>query len=217
VIRLDRSLITVLISAIVGPILALVVTHCLASVRAAKERAAVQPKRFRVLQFVDPTVAIRPWNMRRVKWLLAIPSVLFCALFLVTAEPNAFTTLFVVGTTVYTVGVTFFLRSKPPSRTVKTAEFKVKGNLEYVLQDCLTAVQQIGARIGNYDSLKGVIEARTKMNWINFGQIIKIEVAKTSRDEMSLRITSDAVQPSATIDFGANARNIRRIKNRLLR
>lgn len=109
------------------------------------------------------------------------------------------------------------LRDKPPSRTIKTAEFIIKGNRERILEDCLAALEKIGAHIGSFDAAEGVIEASTKMTWRSFGEIIKIEVCKPSPKGVSLRVTSDAVQPSVLFDFGANARNIHRIKTELLR
>ena len=80
----------------------------------------------------------------------------------------------------------------------------------------LKALTRMGAKIGNYNTNKGVIDARTRMSWRSFGEIISVRATGKNKNEVKLRIDSDAIQPSVLFDLGANARNIRRFKEELL-
>ena len=176
---MNESIVSTAMTAIVGPILTTVVSHWLASARAAKGEAALQSKDFQVQQFVDSSVAIRPWDMRWAKWFFIISQVLWTVGMIVFFSFDAYAVAIGFAMLVLMVGLTLWTRFEPPSRTMKSAEFKLKGNKEQIFQECLAALQQTGARVGKYDSLEGVIVARTKMS--------SNELAKLRRDNQSRR------------------------------
>jgi hypothetical protein len=168
---LNESIVSTVITAIIGPILTAMVTYWLSSTRAAKGEAALQSKDalqsrdFQVQQFMDSSVAIRPWDMRWAKWFFIIFQVLWAVGMIVFFSFDAYAVAIGFAMLVLMVGSTFWIRFEPPSRTMKSAEFKLKGNKEQIFQRCLAALQQTGARVGKYDSLEGVIVA----SWLTKG------------------------------------------------
>jgi hypothetical protein len=200
---------------IVSALFTLATTRLTYKAAAARARPEGEARRHRVLRVIDRSVRIRAWNMRRVKWFFALPSVAY-AVVVPFFIRDLYIGILCISLAVFVVIMIGILRDQPPSRTMKTAEFSIKGKREEILEDCLTALEQMGARVGTYNAGEGVIEACRKITWRSFGEIITIEVGKRISNSVSVRVTSDVLQPSALFDFGTNARNISQIKTALL-
>jgi hypothetical protein len=172
-----------------------------------------------VLGFSDPNVRTKPWNMRRVKWLLFILSALwavFIVTFTIVRTHDLSVFVFNALGALLLVDVVITLRDQPPSRTLKTIEFTLAGDRKRVLAHCKTALEKIGTSVGEYDPAAGIIVARTSWNWRSPGEIIRVEASELNPAETSVRIQSDTIQPSLVFDWGANARNIGRLKALIL-
>jgi hypothetical protein len=172
-------------------------------------------KRLRVLSVTDSTIRSRHWNIRRMKWIMCVFWIVYAA-FVALLFGNSRTTYICAGMAVFFTGIFTLFRVQPPSRTLKTASFLIKGDRDEILQNCLSAVTGIGAEVAQFDSAHGIIEAGVRMGAFRTGAIIRIEATKSPPNSVSVRIMSDALSPAALVDFGANARNIRRIKAQLI-
>ena len=170
----------------------------------------------KIVQFTDPTVRTRSWAMRKNKYFFALPSVVYSLFFSIVFWDVSFA-IFSIVVNSFLIFMLSLFRDEPPSRTIKTAEFTIKGSREKILRECLDALEKYGVRVGKFDSVEGIIIGSTKMTIRSFGEIITIEVGKSSPKGISLRVSSDCVIPSTLIDWGKNARNIQQIKSELLR
>jgi hypothetical protein len=182
---------------------------------ARKQRT--RPAQIHALRFKNPAVSTARVSIRRMKWSLAIPALFNFALggiMLVTGfEPAAIMPLLVA---VLSTLVIFTMRTKPPSRVMKHAEFVFEAAPKEILKQSLAALQTIGAQVGIYDSENGIIEAKDRVRWFSQGgAIITVRVHVDEKQMTCLRIESDA--PIASAIFGAryHARVIQRFGEEL--
>lgn len=182
----------------------------------SKAGSSTNVKEHKIVQFTDPTINTRSWSIQKTKYLYVIPSIMW-SLVIIIFSRNASISVFSVVLTLTMIILVALARDKPPSRTIKTAEFTIKDSREKILRKCLDSLEKCDVKVGEYDIEKGIIVGRTKMSWRSFGEIITIELGKSSPKGISLRVTSDIVEPQALTDFGINAINIQRIKTELLK
>lgn len=169
----------------------------------------------RTLSIRNPNVRIRPWKMARIRWLFIAPVALNALTAIVLFHDLFFALANLVAAALITLFV-LLLRTDPPSRTLKRAEYLLDASPVRALEFSMTALTTIGASIGHYDSAQGLIEARMPMTWRTFGQIVTVTAHALDEHTTRLRIESDAVQPSVLVDWGENARTIRRYQEQLL-
>jgi hypothetical protein len=181
-----------------------------------KTSLLTEKKGNKIVQFTDPTVRTHSWAMRKNKYYFALPSILVSLFFTVVFWDLSFA-IFSIVLNLFLIFTLSLWRDEPPSRTIKTAEFTIKGSREKILRECLAALEKYGVRVGKFDSVEGIIIGSTKMTMWSFGEIITIEMSKSSPQSVYLRVSSDCVNPSTLIDWGKNARNIQQIKSELLR
>jgi hypothetical protein len=104
-----------------------------------------------------------------------------------------------------------FLRTEPPSRTMKTARVIMACELKDAMDSALSAVDAIGASVGKLDSEKGIIEARLRGSLIRGAALIRVHISEKNSGQSEIEVSSDATLPTVLFDFGANARNVRRL------
>jgi hypothetical protein len=180
-----------------------------------KKHAGASPPSLRALRVVNPAVRIRPWNMRRVRWLFLLPAAVNIVIALVLFRTSGAVVLnIVVGA--FLLAVLMLARVEPPSRTIKRSEYVLEGTPKGALEDSLSALAGLGAKVGYFDADEGVIEASTSVNWRSFGEILTVRVSQIAEGRIRMEVQSDVFQPSVLFDFGANARNLRRFQAGLL-
>jgi hypothetical protein len=169
----------------------------------------------RVVIVDDKDVRRKPWNVAVIRWVGIAAAVAACSY-------GAFNLSDPSGVVLVGEGAMFALlfgtmRTKPPSRVRKCAQVVVSMPASEAARLSLAAAQSLGARIGQFDADAGVLVASTGVTWRSFGEIIAVRVTARDPATSEISLESDAVEPSAFIDWGANARNIQRMKAALSR
>ncbi len=179
----------------------------------------------KVLRVEDPRIRQSPWNMRRTKWLFALGALpalafgvfgvfgVFDPIFRGMARGIAVANLLMVALLIALIA---FLRTEPPSRTRRSARITLQMSMSDAMQSCLAAVSNLGAEVAKYDATEGIIVAKTGMSVRSFGEIITVKANLLGIDECQVDIESDVLQVTVLFDWGANARNIQRIKDALI-
>ena len=179
------------------------------SITSAEQRAPV-------LAITDASVSIKYWNPRRLLWIQgAIGAVYLVILWLLGFRLPYVLVMAGLGIVIGMLG-TLFLRHKPPSRVMKSASIVIAEQRSEAVRRCLGVLQNIGARIARVDQELGLIQARMPMSFWSWGNIVNITVASDKSDRSEIRVSSDSIMPSALLDFGVNARLVRRVISQLL-
>jgi uncharacterized protein YqgC (DUF456 family) len=156
--------------------------------------------------------------MRWFKWLLALwalPALIYgiYGLFVPAIRSLAVVNLIMAAGSILFIA---FMRTEPPSMTMKSANIVLQMPMTDAMQSCLAAVNKLGAKVGRFDAIEGILVAKNGMSWRSVGEIITIRADVLDKNSCQVNIESDVIQVTVLLDFGANASNIRRIKEELL-
>lgn len=165
----------------------------------------------------DPSVRTVRWNIRRYRRIMVWIGLAYLAC-IATFLRQAYV---IAGAAIGVVAGSlplFLLRTEPPSRVRKIAELDLRTNSIDAYDRCIRALGSIGARIAsaNAESEPKVVVARTRLTWRSWGDILTVSVSSVEPDVAHVHVESDSVSPAMVLDFGSNARNIRRFTGELL-
>jgi hypothetical protein len=172
-------------------------------------------RRMQLLAIDDPTVSIDYWKPKRFLWMQGAIGVLYLSLVAVLFGWAPVVMISAGAGLGLGTLIVPFLRKEPPSRVMRSASIVVaEGRLE-ALRRCVDVLRNIRASIARVDEESGLIQARIPMSVWSWGHIVSINVASDKENRSEIRISSDSMMPSTVLDFGANARVVRKIISRL--
>jgi hypothetical protein len=168
-----------------------------------------------ILAIDDPTVSIDYWKPKRFLWRQGAIGVLYLSLVAVLFGWVPVVMIPAAAGLGLGMLIVPFLRKEPPSRVMRSASIVIaEGRLE-ALRRCIDVLRSIRASIARVDEESGLIQARIPMSVWNWGHIVSINVVSDKENRSEIRISSDSMMPSIVLDFGANARVVRKIISRL--
>lgn len=87
----------------------------------------------------------------------------------------------------------------------------------YAIDRCVGAIKEIkGFKIINVDKEAGVIAAKSRINWLTWGEEISIHVREKDSNSTNIRISSQPLVKTTLVDYGKNARNIEILEKKIL-
>ncbi len=97
------------------------------------------------------------------------------------------------------------------TRWHRTMDLEVNGTYPQVLACCSHAMSAVGARVTGLDLDRGLIDARTPVSLLNWGERLTFRVQRSGAERCSIALESDCLNPVILSDFGKNAANLRKI------
>jgi hypothetical protein len=139
-----------------------------------KESVKLSASAVPVVLIDDNAVRQTPWNMKAIRLGvlgLAPPLGIFGALNLEESWGGMLAGEMLVIAVVFT-----FIRTRPPSRTRKTARIVVKMSPMDAAKLSLAVVDGLGAKVGRFDASEGFLVASTGITWRSFGEVIVVRI-----------------------------------------
>ncbi len=72
---------------------------------------------------------------------------------------------------------------------------------------------RLGCRLTHIDAGAGLLKATTRRSWRSQGEKITLSIVDVAVHRHSVHVESDSLLPTAVLDGGANASNVRDIVN----
>lgn len=87
--------------------------------------------------------------------------------------------------------------------------------MDEAFSGCLSALDELGAKINIKDKKTGTIKATTGISWKSFGEVISIEVTEQKKKQSNVVIRSMPKLKTTIIDYGKAIDNIKKLENLL--
>ena len=100
-----------------------------------------------------------------------------------------------------------------PSHVRQAGGIVVDGDYAVVFARCERSLVRLGCRFTYLNAGAGLLKATTARSWRSQGEKITIKVGDLGAHQHNMHVESDGLLPTAVLDFGANASNVRHIVN----
>lgn len=129
-----------------------------------------------------------------------------------------------VGVTLAITGIVYFammaivrrMKMEPPSKTFTCARVETEMNGKDPLEIVGRAVEYIGGKVARIDSNEGIVVAKIPMSLWFGPALISARINTKNGNKSEILLSSDSIAPNARYDFGANKRNVYKLKEFLL-